>query len=291
MDRLQAEDAPTAGDIKTARNGHVTWFKWHRARRQGSDPAFTRKRILEGMREGASVEVDLRKHADGGFAVMHDAVLDRETTGSGEVRLAHADELRALKLRDNEGRVLDEPLLLLEDLADLLAGAGALDPEALLQLDLKEDRGTLTDGDIAAFRRIVAPVAGNMILSGGDAEAVAVLSEGVPGLHIGYDPCHDGKLEALFKSREFGPFVAGALADSPDAELIYLHYLLVLFAADAGFDMVGAFHQAGKRIDAYTIDNASDGMAPVIKRLLEHGVDQITTDDPAGLGQLISRSG
>jgi hypothetical protein len=176
--------------------------------------------------------------------------------------------------------------MLLEDLAALLAGGGRLNPDALLQLDLKEDRVDLGDRDIAAFKRAVAPVAGNMILSGGDAEAVAVLSEGVPELRVGYDPCHQGRLEALFRSRDFSGFVDEALRDSPAAELIYLHHLLVLFASDAGFDMVGAFQAAGKRVDAYTIGAAGPAVAPLLQRLLEHRVDQITTDDPIGLGQL-----
>lgn len=274
------------GDISTVRDGHLTWFKWHRARRQASDPVFTGQRILEGMREGASVEVDLRKHRDGGFAVLHDPHLDDETTGSGRVAEQSPEVLRALWLRDNDGRPTAHPLMLLEDLAALLAGAGALDPRALLQLDLKEDRGALTDADIAAFKRIVAPVAGNMILSGGDAEAVKVLSRGVPGLRVGYDPCHEGKLEALLATRDFDGFVASALTDCPEAELIYLDYRLVLFAADAGYDIVAAFHASGKRIDAYTIKTAGPDMGPVIERLLAQRVDQITTDDPQGLGRL-----
>ena len=34
------------------RDGHRTWFKWHRARRRAGDPVFTRTRILEGLRLG-----------------------------------------------------------------------------------------------------------------------------------------------------------------------------------------------------------------------------------------------
>ena len=45
--------------------GHRTWIKWHRARRRAGDPAFTRSRILEGMRLGASVEIDLANYTLG----------------------------------------------------------------------------------------------------------------------------------------------------------------------------------------------------------------------------------
>ena len=72
--------------ISVTRAGRRTFLKWHRARRRGGDPAFTGRRILEGMAAGASVEVDLVLHADDGFAVLHDLSLERETTGSGPVR-------------------------------------------------------------------------------------------------------------------------------------------------------------------------------------------------------------
>jgi len=53
------------------RDGHRTWFKWHRARRRAGDPVFTRTRILEGLRLGASIEVDLVIHGGHGFAIVH----------------------------------------------------------------------------------------------------------------------------------------------------------------------------------------------------------------------------
>ena len=69
--------------ISVTRNGHRTFLKWHRARRFGSDPVFTGRRIIEGMTAGASVEVDLVIHGSDGFAVLHDLALDAETTGNG----------------------------------------------------------------------------------------------------------------------------------------------------------------------------------------------------------------
>ena len=55
--------------IFITRNGHRTWLKWHRGRRRASDPVFTGQRIVEGMRLGASIEVDLVVTGDNGFAV------------------------------------------------------------------------------------------------------------------------------------------------------------------------------------------------------------------------------
>ena len=272
--------------VSVTRNGHRTFFKWHQARRRGTDPVFTGSRILEGMRLGASVEVDLVVHGDRGFAVLHDLVLGRESTGSGAVVDKSAAELRALHLRDNNGQRIDEHVMLLEDLAALLA-KGTVSPDALLQLDYKEDLAALDPRAIANFAASVAPVARNMILSSGDAAAVAALTEAAPGVHVGYDPCHNGALQLLAKTRDFAGFVADAVAASPRAEMIYLAWQLVLSAGESGFDIVAAFHDAGRRVDAYTIQAADSEALPAVLKLLDFKVDQITTDDPEGLATLL----
>jgi len=275
-------------DIFCLRDGHRTFFKWHRGRRTITDPVFTGQRIIEGMRLGASVEVDLVRHASNGFAVLHDETLDRETTGHGPVAEASAEVIRQLRLRDNDGQPTAHPVMILEDLTALLA-KGGLHPDALLQLDFKQTLADLTPDNLAGFTQAVAPVQEHMILSSGDAEAVDALARALPRLHVGYDPCHDGKLEELMESKDFADFVESALEDSPRAEMIYLNYALVLFADDNGFDIVKAFHDGGRRIDAYTIQSAGEESADTVERLLDLKVDQITTDDPVGLGRLITK--
>ncbi|MBN9309143.1 glycerophosphodiester phosphodiesterase family protein [Devosia sp.] len=268
--------------ISVTRNGHRTFFKWHRGRRQASDPVFTGRRIIEGMKLGASVEVDLVIHGDNGFAVLHNLSLKGETTGTGLVRETPAAVLRELHLRDNEGRPIADKVMLLEDLAALIARDGA-HPEGLLQLDYKEDAAALNAEAIAKFGKALGPVARHFILSSGDAESVRLLSENVPGLRIGYDPCHKGALERLSATRDYAAFVADAVAASPKSELDYLEYRLVLEAEKDGFDIIAAFHRHGRRIDAYTVRRADDEGMAVIERLLALKVDQITTDDPEGV--------
>ena len=271
-----------ADAISVTRNGHQTFFKWHRGRRTGSDPVFTGRRIIEGMQLGASVEVDLVIHADNGMAVLHNLSLERETTGTGLVRETSAAVLRELHLRDNAGAPIADKVMLLEDLAALIARDGA-HPDGLLQLDFKEDAAALNPAVIANFAQALGPVARHFILSSGDAEAVRLLSQNVPELRIGYDPCHKGAMDRLLATRDYAGFVADAVAASPKAEIQYLEYRLVLEADRDGFDLIGAFHAGGKRIDAYTVRSADDEGMTVIERLLELKVDQITTDDPEGV--------
>lgn len=268
--------------ISVTRNGHRTFFKWHRGRRRLSDPVFTGRRIIEGMQAGASVEVDLVIHADNGMAVLHNLSLERETTGTGLVRDTPAAVLRELNLRDNDGQPIADKVMLLEDLAALIARDGA-HPDGLLQLDYKEDAAALSPAVVRAFAEALAPVAGHFILSSGDAESVRILTEAVPGMHIGYDPCHEGAIEQLMQSRDYAAFVADAVAASPRSELDYLAWELVLEADKDGFDLIGAFHAHGRRIDAYTIRRVDAETRPIVERLLALKVDQITTDDPEGM--------
>nr|WP_314260530.1 glycerophosphodiester phosphodiesterase family protein [uncultured Devosia sp.] len=264
------------------RNGHRTWLKWHRGRRRASDPVFTGQRIVEGMRLGASIEVDLVVTGDRGFAVLHDMTLDRETTGMGPVAQTPDAHIRTLKLRDNDGVPIDEPVMLLDDLCALMASVG-VHPEALLQLDYKGDEHVLDARALENFARATAPIAGNCIVSSGSARAVDMLTGVVPGMRAGFDPSDEAVFKAALAAGRLQGFVDDAVAASPKSDLIYLDWRIVTTSDDAGFDIVGAFHAKGKRIDAWTINKADAAGLANVERLLGLRVDQITTDDPEGI--------
>jgi glycerophosphoryl diester phosphodiesterase len=264
------------------RDGHRTWLKWHRARRRASDPVFSRSRILEGMRLGASVEVDLVVHGGGGMAVLHNLTLEEETTGTGPVRAADSATLRSLHLRANDGRVLPERVMLLEDLCAEL-GRDPPHGDALLQLDFKEDMAALDARTVSAFGAAIGDLGPHMILSGGDLPAVLALVRAAPGVRMGYDPCHGGSLEVLRGSGGFAGWIAEALAAAPEAELIYLAHEIVTAADDAGVDLIGLVHASGRRVDAYTIRRVTPESLRLAARLVALKADQITTDDPEGL--------
>ncbi|MFW0787045.1 glycerophosphodiester phosphodiesterase family protein [Gordonia sp. CPCC 206044] len=279
---MTATEPPPPPPVAVVHNGHTTWLKWHRARRRATDPAFTSTRIIEGMRVGASVEVDLVIHAARGFAVLHDRDVARATTGRGDVGALDAAHLRDLRLRAQDGTPIAETVLLLEDLHELLAGID-IHPDAVLQLDFKEDAAALDPLAIDTFAEAVAPFARHTILSCGDADAVRLLTDPVPAIGIGYDPCHGGAVRRVLRSRAFDDFVGNAVDASPRAEMVYLEQRLVLEADRRGYDIVDAFHRHGRRVDAYTVQQADRKSIRDVRALLARRVDQITTDDPEGL--------
>jgi glycerophosphoryl diester phosphodiesterase len=69
------------------------------------------------------VEFDVHLSRDGEVVVIHDATLDRTTTGSGPVRDKTLSELRALRLRDRHGTVTPEVVPTLDEVAALAARA------------------------------------------------------------------------------------------------------------------------------------------------------------------------
>jgi glycerophosphoryl diester phosphodiesterase len=154
----------------------------------------------------------------------------------------------------------------------------------LLQLDYKENQAALDPETIANFARSVGPVARHMILSSGDAESVAALAEVAPGIRIGHDPCLGAIAARVQQDHDFPRFVADALAEAPPAtEMIYLAIEAITDAERHGFDLIGAFHAAGKLVDAWTIRRIDEPSVKLVARLMELGADQISTDDPEGL--------
>jgi glycerophosphoryl diester phosphodiesterase len=69
----------------------------------------------------ALLELDVHLTADGHVAVIHDATVDRTTTGSGAVARHTAAELRRLRLKKRDGTPTDDGVPMLEDVLALAA--------------------------------------------------------------------------------------------------------------------------------------------------------------------------
>jgi glycerophosphoryl diester phosphodiesterase len=65
--------------------------------------------------------------------------------------------------------------------------------------------------------------------------------------------------------------------------MIYLAHEAITDAERHGFDLIGAFHDAGKLVDAWTIRRVDEPSLKLVSRLMDLKADQITTDDPEGL--------
>lgn len=69
----------------------------------GTEPENTLRSFRRAVADGCDeIELDLRVSADGELVIMHDATVDRTTSGSGEVSSLTLAELRALDAGDGE---------------------------------------------------------------------------------------------------------------------------------------------------------------------------------------------
>jgi len=298
-------------------DGRPVALKWHRLRRKRADPLFGADVLADGLRLGASMEIDLRVTADGDFVVLHDEVLDEETNGRGPVVGQTRAALAGLSYNDAGvpgGPHESRPLAFLDQLAALLGDAHR---DAVLQLDVKDefeavgqrgiDRFVSTLESLASGRpspgpspylspqagRGVADVAPHalgksqlpLIVSGDSSELILAIKARLPQIAHGIEPSF--RLMELFHKGDARGAVAllsAELAEQPRPQTVYLNWQLVLGALEKDIDLVAICRDAGKKVDAWTFTLAdpagfSDQEWRDFSRLLALGVDQITTDE------------
>ncbi len=262
--------AITSGD-------HKVRLKWHKLLRRLDGPVFDGDVLRLGSELGASMEIDMRVRADGGFALLHDDVLEGETTGSGPVSDASMATLRSLRMRHG-GQIT-----LSEDLATML---GTAHPHALLQFDMKDDFEAIGERGIAHLAEHFADKGGQIIISAGDNDLIMAVKDRLPGIRRGIDPTerflhlwqHEGLVAAEASLLE-------DLSGETEPEMIYLQWKMILNAKAQGLDLIALCHDHGCTVDAWTWNprNPAGGFLPEewqdIRDLVALRPDQITTDE------------
>ncbi|WP_413249665.1 glycerophosphodiester phosphodiesterase [Sinomonas flava] len=259
----------------------------------------TRAAYLQALAEGADgVECDVHLTRDQHVVLLHDANLDRTSTGTGPVAERTLAELRELDFSSWKGvRIPDElgaasqQLLTLPELLDLLAAAAR---PVGLAIELKHPtpyRFRLEDRvlDLLAARgwEPESSAVGNVAVSfmSFDPEAIGYLLERVPARHV----CmlvDDVTVDELRESTALGPFTGGAVANvlkaaQRDAEEILDAGRVGLAGPGISYvrenpNRVRAWLAAGLTFRVWTVDSPQD-----VQHCLDVGIQQITTNRPA----------
>lgn len=203
------------------------------------------------------IETDVRRTADGVFVLMHDAELERTTTGEGRVDETPWAELRRLNLVDDEGA---ETGFHPPALADALAWA---EGRSVLQLDVK--RGV----DPVEVARFVAAAGARdrtaiIVYSAEDAVAVA---EAVPGVAVSVQITEPETLAEL-EAAGVDPARLMAWTGVADAGKPELWATLDAAGVPAAF---GALWRIDGRVE-------ETGDASVYAELARQGLDILSTD-------------
>jgi glycerophosphoryl diester phosphodiesterase len=215
------------------------------------------------------IEFDVHLSRDGGVMVIHDATLDRTTTGSGPVKDRTVAELKALRLTDRSGAVTQETVPTLDEVVAVAAQGGRrmlleikVDPSKARYPGIEEKVLAILD------RHAMAP-------------STVVMSFEAPTWRRVRELRPDIATCALYSARMLS-------RSSLSAELDALRAAGVGFigvehtAVDA--EAVAQAQRAGIRLGAWT---ANDPAA--MKRLIDAGVAILITDQPDVAKTLLKR--
>jgi len=286
-------------------------FVYHAARRGDQHPPSSLSGLADCLAAGASIiEVDIAPLADGGFALVHNARLERISEGKGLVPAATSAQIHGLHHRWHDA-ITDETLGLLSEAVDLIEEYPSL---AELQLDLKPFR-PLTDDVLGSLLRHVAPLKARVRVSCVADWAIRRLAALDDALPLGFDPLlyldvdrGDAHKEAAppLRTGAYGyldehPLAlarwgapvdylaarAEALWTQAPVAMWYIRGAMLARALDDGFDWIAWLHGRGAQVVAWTLDASHAHQLDLARTLVKAGVDRITTNDAGALARAL----
>jgi glycerophosphoryl diester phosphodiesterase len=287
-------------------NGRKVLLKYHRLL-SGVHPhppnsvAALRRVLADGAEV---VEFDIRLTQDERFVLIHDATLDRETTGRGALAQVTEAQFKALRLRDS-----DEPAATLADVIGILRD---VDRPLKVQVDLKE--AAPISSDVATrLLRALAPTRENPRVSVvvgcmGDWN-LRLLRRLDPGLAVGLDFGYyldapvDGLVRLPMRINAYGylddhPLGYRRLSSArayledrievllnlvPGAAEFYVRKEFLLQALADGINPIASIHDHRPEavVDVWTLYADEPNLDQVLRAALEAGADQISSPTSA----------
>ncbi|MBW4437805.1 MAG: glycerophosphodiester phosphodiesterase [Pleurocapsa minor GSE-CHR-MK-17-07R] len=270
---------------------------------------------LEGVRAcleaGARfIEIDVTPLRADDYLLVHDDVLEHETSGSGPVSNASAGDIASLHIKHRDTVTPYTPALLSQVVALMLDFGG----EARLQIDYKSVLPMADDEPLRRLLRLIEPLGTRVLVSSGADWHLRRLRALAGWLDLGFDIGFYLDYRPQPADPRLPPFRAGAygyhddhivagqrllptpayLAErcdilrltTPGMSTWYVHHLLISRMLDDGFNLADWLHGHDIRLDAWTLDVGRPTSADAL-RLRDAGVDQFTTNTPVALGQML----
>lgn len=276
--------------------GREARFVCHMGVLSGKHPRNTMAAIAECFDAGAErIEIDIHSLDGPDYVVFHDRRFDDTTTIKGSLGRTSPEAVRGARYR---GHAEHAPPLL----SDVLRMAR--DAATEMQLDLKDWR-PLGEDRLRALVELLEPIRERVIISTGQDWNLRRLHQIDPELPFGFDPGHyiDHAREGspYFLPRNMGAYgyrddhpmaigrTEGTLdylrerfamlaMQAPGAREWFLSYLLVLQMLDDGFNVAEWLHERGVDANVWTPDFKGAESVKQLERLIEAGVDRITTN-------------
>jgi glycerophosphoryl diester phosphodiesterase len=225
---------------------------------------------------GARVlELDVHLTADGRVAVIHDATLDRTSSGAGPVAACTAADLARARLRGPDGALTDDHVPTLDEVLAVAAPAGVTllveikTPGPAVRYERRGDRVAAVPGP--RYAGLEARVL-DLLRAGGVAERSFVMAFN-PAVLAEVRALAPAQATTLLVDRRHveqagaAPVETVAWAIEARASVLGLHHAL----CDAA--VVEAAHRAGIAVGVYTVNDE-----PTMRRLAALGVDVVISD-------------
>jgi glycerophosphoryl diester phosphodiesterase len=215
------------------------------------------------------IEFDVHLSRDGEVMVIHDATLDRTTTGAGPVRDHSVAELKALRLKDRSGTVTAETVPTLDEVVEVAARA-----KRRMLLEIKVDAAK------ARYPGIEEKVLAILDRHAMTASTVVMSFEAPTWLRV-RELRPEVATCALYSGRALARTSLSAELDTLRAagvRFIGVEHTVVDAAA------VKQAQEAGIGLGAWTVNNPAD-----MRRMIGAGVTILITDQPDVAKTLLNR--
>lgn len=221
----------------------------------------------------AMLEVDPRLSRDGKIVVLHDATLQRTTTGAGNVSDFALTELKQLHLKDPDGQVTPFQIPTLDEVLEWARG------KTILVLDQKDvsavDRAKIiSEHQAEAYVMLI-------VSSFRDVQAVHQLN---PKIMMEVMIPHLAQAAAFDKLGVPWSNVVAFVGHNPPTDKALYEYI----HRQGTCCMIGTSRNLDRRFISGEVDGLQQ-LEPDYRALLSRGADIIETDIPAELGQLLYR--
>ena len=254
--------------------GHVSLIR-HMAKQREADPPFSPDNILAGVLAGATVEVDVRRCADG-FVLLHGDKLELQTTSTGAVLETPLRVIKQARIKNTQMH----PLSLIDAIM-MLRDARAAGSDGKIMLDLKVPETVVSAQVAREFAEVLNLMRhdkSGVLLSSGEIGGLEALCSFCPGFGRAFDP----------KKREMQLRDAPPTEPEPWQELVehvidtatqfrlghmqvFVNARSVLAASRAGVDLVASWRALGYPVGVWTMDAGStaESRASVAAELVE----------------------
>ncbi|HEY3341600.1 MAG TPA: glycerophosphodiester phosphodiesterase family protein [Anaerolineae bacterium] len=262
------------------------------------------------------IEIDAKALQADDYLLVHDEVLETETTGSGPVEECSVLHARDLYARSQTGRS-GYHVALLSDVVRLFLSDGGT---SRLQIDYKNLFPFPDEEPLRRLIKIIEPLGKRVIVSSIADWQLRKLRALAPHLPLGLDvqfyldwrlpdeavdprafPRHPGAygywddhplaLGRFWSTEEYLRDRCGMLLGLvPEVSVLYVRHQLLAQSLVDGFNWAAMLHRSNVQLDAWTLDLGDPIAEANLPPLLAAGVDMITTNTPMAMAARLDNS-